>query len=95
MEDSREMSDEPVEIDLDGEIDLHHFHPRDAKAVLREFIDISIKRGSTTIRIVHGRGRSVIKKMVVDELRENPGVEDFHDDGSNWGATTAHLRPGR
>ncbi|HSV97433.1 MAG TPA: Smr/MutS family protein [Spirochaetota bacterium] len=86
------MSDEPVEIDLDGEIDLHHFHPRDAKAVLREFIDISVKRCKAEVRIVHGRGRSVIKNMVAEELGKNPDVEEFGDDGANWGATRARLR---
>ncbi|MCU0844716.1 MAG: Smr/MutS family protein [Spirochaetes bacterium] len=86
------MNDKPVEIDPDGEMDLHHFHPRDAKAVLREFIEISINRGLPEVRIVHGRGRSVIKKMVLDELGKNPDVEEFGDDGANWGATRVRLR---
>ncbi len=86
------MNEEPVEIDLNGEIDLHHFHPRDARAVLREFIDISVKRGIPEVRIVHGRGRSVIKKIVLGELGKNPAVEEFGDDGANWGATRVRLR---
>lgn len=86
------MNDEPVEISLNDEIDLHHFHPRDAKALLNEFIDISIERGLTEVRIVHGRGRSVIKKIVLDELGRNSLVERFADDGANWGATRVYLK---
>jgi hypothetical protein len=46
----------------------------------------------TEVRIVHGRGRSVIKKMVIEELSGNPGIEWFGDEGANWGATRARLR---
>lgn len=86
------MNDEPVEISLNDEIDLHHFHPRDAKALLNEFIDIAVERGLAEVRIVHGRGRSVIKKIVLDELGRNPLVKSFADDGANWGATRVYLK---
>ncbi len=86
------MSDEITHIELRDELDLHHFHPRDAKPLIREFIDAARSRGIRSVRIVHGRGRSVLKSIVHDELSKNEKVLSFADDRGNWGATIAVLR---
>ncbi len=86
------MSDETTRIELGDELDLHHFHPRDAKPLVREFIDAARSRGIRSVRIVHGRGRSVLKSIVLRELAGNENVASFADERGNWGATIAVLR---
>lgn len=86
------MSEELTRIELGGELDLHCFHPRDAKPLVREFIDAARSRGIRSVRIVHGRGRSVLKSIVLSELSKNENVVSFADDHGNWGATIAVLR---
>jgi DNA-nicking Smr family endonuclease len=86
------MDNEIIKIDLDDELDLHHFDPKDAKAVLNEFIEIALSKGRSKIRIIHGKGRSVIKSIVLKELSLNNKVISFKDDGSNWGSTIANLK---
>ncbi|MFH0977434.1 MAG: Smr/MutS family protein [Spirochaetota bacterium] len=86
------MEDEIIKIDLDYELDLHHFHAKDVKDVLIEFIKIAAQNGKKQIRIVHGKGISTIKTIVHDELAKNSKIESFSDDGSNWGATIAVLK---
>lgn len=86
------MDDDITRIEFTDEIDLHHFNPRDAGDVLRDFLDHAEEHGYTTVRIVHGKGRSVLKEMVRAELSRRPGIERFADDAGNWGATVAWLR---
>jgi len=86
------MNDDIIKIDLDYELDLHHFNPKDAKDVLLEFIDIAAQKGKKQIRIVHGKGISTLKTMVRKELEHNSKILSFSDDGANWGATVAVLK---
>lgn len=85
------MEGDAVPIELADEIDLHAFHPRDVKALLRDFIDNATANRYRSVRIVHGKGQSVIKSIVVAYLETDPRVTMFHDQAGNWGATIAHL----
>ncbi len=78
-------------IELGDELDLHHFHPRDAKDLVRDFIDASRARGLARVRIIHGRGKSVLKSIAHAALASHPAVASYHDDSANWGATIAHI----
>jgi DNA-nicking Smr family endonuclease len=83
---------ELTRVEFTDEIDLHHFHPRDAGGILRDFLDHAESAGYRSVRIVHGKGKSVIKAMVVKELGTRSGITRFADDPGNWGATIAWLR---
>lgn len=86
------MDDKIIRVYLKDELDLHPFHPQDAKAVLREFIEIATAKGIKRVRIAHGKGKSVIKSIIINELKVNRDVISFYDEPGNWGATIAHLR---
>lgn len=86
--------DELTRVEFTDEIDLHHFHPRDAGGILRDFLDHAERAGYRSVRIIHGKGKSVIKEMVLRELGVRTGVTRFADDTGNWGATIAWLRGG-
>lgn len=81
----------PVEIELGDRIDLHMFHPRDAKAIVEEFIYNAVKKGISPVIIIHGKGKSVLKQTVHKKLATLPMVKSFKDAGSNWGATEIEL----
>lgn len=89
------MEEDIIKIELKDEIDLHFFHPKDVKAVLKEFIDSACEQGYKKVRIAHGKGRSVIKNIVLKELEKNENVLSFKDDSGNWGATIAFLKEGK
>jgi DNA-nicking Smr family endonuclease len=86
--------DDIYKVELHDELDLHSFHPKDAKALLLDFIESACEKGLPRIRIVHGKGRSVLKRIVIAELERNVHISRFHDEGGNWGATIAYLRVG-
>ncbi len=84
--------DELTHIEFSDELDLHHFHPRDAKELVSEFLDYAEKKGYSRIRIIHGKGSSVMKSIVRAELSRRPSVLEFFDDRGNWGATIAIMK---
>ncbi|MCU0821164.1 MAG: Smr/MutS family protein [Spirochaetes bacterium] len=86
------MEDEPVKIELKDEIDLHPFHPKDVKYILQAFIDNACEKGFRRLRIAHGKGQSVIKSIVINELGRDERVASFKDDAGNWGATIVILK---
>ena len=84
-----------VKIPIDGTLDLHTFHPRDVPDLLPEYLHACRKVGILEVRIVHGKGRGVLRARVVELLARMPEVESFRDAGpgaGDWGATLVLLR---
>lgn len=88
-------ADAPVELPIDGVLDLHAFSPRDVKDLVPEYIEECLRRGITALRIIHGKGTGTIKAIVHRLLEKNPHVASFKDAGSGgggWGATEVRLK---
>lgn len=87
--------DDPVEIPIDGVLDLHTFSPKDVKDLVPEYLEECLRRGIFVVRIVHGKGTGTLKGIVHGLLRKNANVASFEDDdpmSGGWGATRVHLR---
>ncbi|PRP98613.1 Smr/MutS family protein [Enhygromyxa salina] len=84
-----------AEVAVDGELDLHNFSPKEVAPLVREYIDVCHAREIRDLRIVHGKGKGVLRRTVHSLLEKHPLVEDFrlggHGEGS-WGATIVRLR---
>lgn len=89
------MTDAPHEYPIDGTLDLHQFSPKETRAVVEEFIRECLERQIYAIRIVHGKGKGVQRRIVQSLLDENPNVVAFRHEGSggSWGATVVDLKP--
>jgi len=86
----------PVEIPIDGVLDLHAFRPQEAKDLLRDYMAECRRRGILHLRIIHGKGSGTLKKIVQGVLEKDPAVASFKDagpGGGDWGATQVVLRP--
>lgn len=83
-----------IEYPLNGELDLHTFQPKEIKGLISEYINACRERNIYQIRIIHGKGRGVLRRMVHSILKELPEVEDFWQEGSggSWGATIVRLK---
>ncbi len=87
--------DEPVRIPITDVFDLHTVHPRDAKAVVEEYLTEAHRLGFKALRIIHGRGIGVQRQMVRTILARTPFVADYRDapgEAGGWGSTIVTLR---
>jgi len=87
--------DGPVELPIDGVLDLHTFSPKDVKDLVPEYIEECLRRGITELRIIHGKGTGTLKAIVHSILEKNPHVASFKDAGigaGGWGATEVRLK---
>lgn len=85
----------PVKLPITDVLDLHSFRPADVPDVVREWLDAAYEKGFHVVRIIHGKGIGVQRKMVRTLLARDPRVEDFGDapmEAGGWGATWVRLR---
>ncbi len=88
--------DDPVEIPIDGVLDLHAFQPREVKDLIPEYLQECRRRGILKVRIIHGKGTGVLRRIVHSLLEKDPSVAGFKTadlGGGGWGSTEVSLRP--
>jgi DNA-nicking Smr family endonuclease len=86
---------EPIEIPIDGVLDLHTFNPKELPHLLNDYLSACREKGIMSIRIVHGKGTGVQKARVRSLLSKNPMVIDCKDapeQQGGWGATVVRIR---
>ena len=89
-------SENPVELPIDGVLDLHSFRPKDVKEIVVEYLGACQARGILEVRIIHGKGIGQLRQTVQALLRARPEVLSFDTAGEAWGgpgATIVRLRP--
>ena len=90
-----EADDEPIRIPITDVFDLHTVPPRDAKAVVEEYLAEAHRLGFRALRIIHGRGIGVQREMVRSILARTEFVTGFQDapgEAGGWGATIVTLQ---
>ncbi len=88
--------DKGVALPLDGELDLHNFHPKHVKRLVLAYIDACRAEGQLQLRIVHGKGKGVLRRTVHSILEKHEAVASFElggMGGGQWGATVVDLHP--
>jgi DNA-nicking Smr family endonuclease len=87
--------DTPIELPIDGILDLHTFHPRDVKQLVPDYLAECRERGILEVRIIHGKGTGALRRTVHAILSRLPEVASFGlamEDAGGWGATLVTLR---
>ena len=87
--------EEPFEIPVGDVVDLHAFRPEETSAVVADYVEAAAARGFREVRLVHGRGSGVQRRIVRAALARSPFVVSFADatpDRGGWGATVAMLK---
>ena len=87
--------DEPIQLPIDGVLDLHTFKPAEVKDVVLEYLTECRARGIFQVRLIHGKGIGNLRRTVHAVLEKHPDVISFtldHPQYGGWGATIVFLR---
>lgn len=85
----------PIELPIDGVLDLHAFAPADVKELVADYVEECAQRGIQQVRIIHGKGQGVLRRIVHGVLQRHPRVHAYalaDPSGGGWGATVVQLR---
>jgi DNA-nicking Smr family endonuclease len=88
--------DMPLELPIDGVLDLHTFQAREVKDLIPDYLAACQERGILQVRIIHGKGTGTLRRTVHAILARLPEVASFglaKEDAGGWGATMVTLVP--
>lgn len=83
-----------VEIPIDGILDLHTFRPREVKDLVPEYLRECRRHGIFQVRIIHGKGKGQMRRLVHAILSRSDMVRRFElapGNAGGWGATLVEL----
>ncbi len=86
---------EPIEIPVDGVLDLHTFQAREVPSLLQEYLAACREKGIMQVRIIHGKGKGIQKARVRSLLSRISWVTGYGDapaEAGGWGATLVYLK---
>lgn len=93
----KEANDDVVHLPIDGVLDLHTFNPKEVASLVDEYLSACVNKDIYEVRIIHGKGKGVLRRTVHGLLENHPLVLNFKlDTGpSSWGSTIVHLKTKR
>lgn len=85
---------DPIELPIDGILDLHLFSPKEVKDLVPDYIEACLEKKIYSVRIIHGKGKGVLRRLVHSICEKNDRVLSYRlaDDRSSWGATLVELK---
>src|SRR5207245_7165756 len=84
MDDGEDVNQDgigPIELPIDGVLDLHTFRPADVKGVVTDYLAECRARGILEVRIIHGKGIGQLRQTVNSILAKHPQVISLTLDG--------------
>jgi DNA-nicking Smr family endonuclease len=89
--------DEPVEIPITNELDLHTFRAEEIGDLLPEYFAECRKKNILAVRVIHGKGTGTLREGVHQLLARMPEVASWQwpagEQSGGWGATWVYLKP--
>ncbi len=86
---------DPIEIPINGVLDLHTFSPKDLPDLLDDYIEACLERNIYDLRIIHGKGKGILRDSVRAILSKHTLVQSFSEaplEAGGWGATLVRLK---
>jgi DNA-nicking Smr family endonuclease len=88
--------EQPVEIPITHELDLHTFRADEIDDLLPEYFSECRKRNILAVRVIHGKGTGTLREGVHRLLEQMPGIASWYwpagEQSGGWGATWVYLK---
>lgn len=87
--------EDPIELPIDGVLDLHTFLTREIDDLIDDYIEACLDDRIFDIRIIHGKGKGILRNRVYALLERHPQVESFEQaplEAGGWGAVLVRLK---
>jgi DNA-nicking Smr family endonuclease len=87
--------EQPVPLPIDGVLDLHTFSPKELPDLLDDYLAACLDKGILDVRIIHGKGKGILRDRVRKILDQHPLVHGWAEaplEAGGWGATVVELR---
>lgn len=86
---------EPVYVPIEDVLDLHTFRPKDVPELLEDYFLACLESKIFSVRIIHGKGKGILRKRVHEILKKSDLVQSFKNappEAGSWGATLVELK---
>ncbi len=86
---------EPIIVPIEDVLDLHTFSPKEIPDLLDDYFAACIESDIFSVRVIHGKGKGILKKRVHGLLKKNALVQSFKNappEVGGWGATLVELK---
>ncbi len=84
----------PIILPIEDELDLHTFKPGDLPELIDDYLDACLDANIFSLRVIHGKGKGILKKRLQNILKQDSRVVSFTDappEAGGWGATLVEL----
>jgi len=95
VNDSDGNPEDPVELPIDGVLDLHTFRPSEVKDLVPDYLEACRERNILEVRVIHGKGTGTLRRTVLSLLARLPYVISYRQAeqiAGGWGATIVTLK---
>jgi len=89
------MNDDIIEYEFTDVLDLHCFSPKDLKILLDDYINFAFNANWESVRIIHGKGKGILRDRTLSILKKHPHVLFFRtssEDAGGWGSVIVNLK---
>ena len=69
-----DYSQEPIALEINGILDLHHFRPKEVKYLVADYLEECLKKEIYQVRLIHGKGSGTLRRTVHSLLERNTSV---------------------
>ena len=87
-----------TKLPIEDVLELHTFNPKEISDLLEDYFIECINHNIFSVRIIHGKGKGILKKKVQSILRKNSLVvfyKNAPESAGAWGATIVDLQQKR
>lgn len=85
----------PVKIAIEDTLDLHTFQPREIPQLLDDYFAACMEAGIYSVRVIHGKGKGILRNKVQKILSQHPVVASFKTappEAGGWGSQIVELK---